>query len=54
LINYDGGVSDQLGLTEGYRARSRFGNPCPIAMPLVNKIEIKCSERLIWPLLQIA
>jgi len=27
LINYDGGVSDQLGLTEGYRARSRFWKP---------------------------
>jgi len=27
LINYDGGVSDQLGLTEGYQARTRLGNP---------------------------
>jgi len=27
LINYDGGVSDRLGLTEGYRARTRLGTP---------------------------
>jgi len=32
LINYDGGVSDQLGLTEGYRATTRLATPginCP-------------------------
>jgi len=27
LINYDGGVSDQLGLTEEYRTRTRLGAP---------------------------
>jgi len=27
LINYDGGVSNQLGLAEGYWARTRFGTP---------------------------
>jgi len=27
LINYDGSVSDQLGLTEGYRARTTLGTP---------------------------
>ena len=27
LINYDGGVSDQLGLAEGYQARTRLGTP---------------------------
>ena len=27
LINYNRGVSDQLGLTEGYRAATRFGTP---------------------------
>jgi len=27
LINYDGGDSDQLGLTEGYRVRTWLGTP---------------------------
>jgi len=27
LINYDGGVSDQLGLTEEYRTRTSLGTP---------------------------
>ena len=27
LMNYDGGVGDQLGLTEVYRARRRLGTP---------------------------
>jgi len=27
LINYDGDVSDQLGLTERYRAKTRLWTP---------------------------
>jgi len=27
LINYNRGINDQLGLTEGYRATTRLGTP---------------------------